>query len=336
MSNNKMIIMNERKKYKYITIFKIVTFLLLVGFNSFSATIKIPGVYANLNDCISIDVEIITSDEEITTAVIAFTFDPQKIQIGCNTENIVTSLSEPIIYDYSNISPNETKNTEPPINITDELKNNNIKYRIAIYPEGLFVIALWGSTQKIPSGTIFSVPCKILSPAKPGETLLLILPTQQTPITLERVFPDNHVEQQLFYCSLSNIEALPIEVTTIPGAICVVPLNEGTLKIEGENIQEGANQEGTHECTPEGQYPEGNTNDGAIEGDGEGTNTEGSIIEGRKEEGSKEGDNSHTVKVLCGCQKSETNKNIKTKLSLYPLNINFGIMLTLLVLLRKI
>ncbi|HOV32115.1 MAG TPA: hypothetical protein PLX23_01970 [Candidatus Hydrogenedens sp.] len=219
-------------------------------------------------ECSSLNVELVTADdEEISTAVIAFIFDSGKIQIGCNTAFNAGTYNVPNIYEqgYSEV----LEKCEQPITVNEQFLNIGIKYRVAIYPQGIFVVVFWGGVQKIPSGTLFTVPYKVLSGAEPGEVLPIVLTTKEQPVFVERTFQDEHKEWHSFYCSLSDTKALPEEVNVVSGNIKVVDLNDG---IE-EGIQEGMVGEGDGEQVQEGAIGEG---DG--EQVQEGDNTEGEEI----------------------------------------------------------
>jgi len=268
--------------------------LFFLPLHAYSAIISIPSIITTSEECSLLNVELTnTEDKEIYTTVITFTFDPGKIQIGCNTAFNVGIDNEPIIYEQDYTPPLEK--CEQPITISKQLLDIGIKYRVAIYPQGVFVVALWGGTQKIQSGTLFTVPFKVLSGTAPGEVLPILLPTKEQPVFIERTFPDNHKEGQSFYCSLSDINALPEEVNVVSGNIAVKNLNEGTV----EGIQEGAGGEG-----------------------------EGEQVQ--------EGDNTEGEKTFCGCQKSTGSIQKKGSIFSYLLNIDMGMIFSLVVLLRQL
>lgn len=242
----------------------------IIPLHGYSGTISIPSMIAIPEECSSLNVNLTNiEDKEISTAVITFTFDSVRIQIGCTS---AFNVGEPNIYEQGNTTAAEK--CEQPITVSEQLLNIGIKYRVAIYPQGVFVVVFWGGTQKIPSGTLFSVPYKVLTGIEPGEVLPIVLPTKEQPVFIERTFQDNHKEWHSFYCSLSDTKALPEEVNVVSGNIKVRDLNEGVE----EGIQEGTAGEGDGEQVQEGTIGEG---------DGEQV---------------QEGDNTEEEEASCGSQ----------------------------------
>ncbi len=266
--------------------FLIFAVLHIITLSSQAVNISIPSVSVNTGECFAINVELYKTEEEnIQTAVIVFAFDPFKIQIGCENNFSQGTYNEPIVYEP------DTTEKETPIVLSESLKDIQIKCRSVIYPQGVMAVVLWDGTDNLPSGTLFTVPCKLTDLAIPGDRLPVLLVSKNEPIYVRRTFSDSHVESQAFYCSLANIEALPVEPILMSGTVYVRMENEGEL-VEGE----GSVLEGIEEGNPfEG------TTEGNMEGINEGTN-EGTPQEGTQEgviEGAPEGE-----KPICGLRNS--------------------------------
>ncbi len=277
--------------------------------------IAIPSVSVNTGECFAINVELYkVEDVDIYTSVIAFAFDPFKIQIGCNTIFNLGTYNEPTVYEQ------DSTTDEQPIVLSDSLKNMGLKYRVAIYPQGLMVVVLWDSTDRIPSGLLFSIPCKLTDRAIPGDRLIAQLISKEEPFYIRRSFPDNNIEWQSFYCSLADVNALPVNPTLVSGIVYVKSGNDGEPQ-EGEG--EGLPLEGTAEGSPpEGDISEGNSI--------EGNTSEGSSLEGNPTEGEK---------PICGCRrKSEINReNIALPLRVLEMaDFNIGFIIALVVILRRL
>lgn len=303
------------------------------GFSLFgnAVEIAIPSVSVNTGECFAINVNLYKiEDEDIRTAVIAFAFDPFKIQIGCNQKLNTGTFNEPAVYE-----PGPSMD-EQPITLSNTLLDVGIKYRVAIYPQGVMVVVLWDGTGKISPGLLFTVPCKLTEYAIPGDKLIMPLISKEEPIYIRRTFPDNQVESQSFYCSLADINALPVNPVLTYGTVYVRSISEGEI-IEGEgNSYEGAFEgiisegigEGNVEGTNEGNSPEGNV---------EGAHEEG-ITEGNSSEGIPEGNASEEV-TTCGCQNKHgitKQENISLLQMLQMNNLNIGFMVALVVILRQL
>ncbi len=305
----------EIKRSKNGFIFFIVICCGFVSLYSTAVEISIPSVSVNTGECFAIDVNLYKiEDEDIRTAVIAFAFDPFKIQIGCETNFSSGTYNNPEIYEQ------ETSTGEQPVILSNALVNINIKYRVAIYPQGVVVVVLWGGTDKIPPGLLFTVPCKLTVKAIPGDKLITPLISKEEPIYIQRTFPENQVESQSFYCSLANINALPVDATLVNGTILVKGVNEGDIQ-EGE----GGGFEGVYpEGAKEGEIPEG-----ILEGTIEGQTNEGTISEGIPE----------GEKFVCGCNRQQEITRRETASLLQILrssNMNIGFMIALVVILRRL
>ncbi|GEM_PF-6481759 len=215
---------------------------------SFSSTIQCSEVYAQPEECFTLDF-ILDNTNNITSTIITFTFDPGKMQIGCN-ENFNSDNSEIYTFDTNT----DELSTELPIILSDSLIQQNFKCKLAIHPEGVFTVAIWGGNTAIPPGVIFSVPAKLLPSAQTGDILPIILPSETNPTIVERTF-DEEEKSIPIYCSFTNIEAVPIYPKMINGAVYVGILPEA--ETDGETT-EGDNEgaiEGTGEGSPDNEKP---------------------------------------------------------------------------------
>lgn len=305
------------------------TFIVFIAYYSISlytnaVEIVIPSVSVNTGECFAINVNLYkVEDEEIRTAVIVFAFDPVRIQIGCNTDFIPETGVNPIVFEQG------TSVDEQPILLSNNLIDIDIKYSVAIYPQGIMVVVLWDGMNKIPPGLLFTVPCKLTENVIPGDKLTTPLISQEEPVYIKRTFYENQVESQAFYCSLADTNALPVNTTLTYGTIFVKNASEGEIT-EGEGYTEEGTLEGTN---PEGTE-EGNLPEGIIEGIIEGQTNEGNILEGTLEEGTREGEN-----PVCGCSKKQGMKqqNISVFLQFLKINnLNIGFMVALVVILRQL
>ncbi|MGC8737983.1 MAG: hypothetical protein ACP5UA_04965 [Candidatus Hydrogenedens sp.] len=290
-----------------------------IGFCFFSLSsnaveVVIPSVSVNTGECFAININLYrVEDEDIRTSVIAFAFDPLKIQIGCNNSLNSDTNGEPWVYD------SETSDGEQPIVLNNSLLSIGIKYRVAIYPQGVMIVVLWDASEAIPAGTLFTVPCKLKDGAISGDKLNTLLISKDSPIYIMRTFPDNHVENLTFYCSFADINALPVNSTLISGYVYVKNATDGEPE-GGEGYLEGG-FEGT-----------------SIEGTTEGSIVEG-ITEGTSSEGIPEGNSTEGERPICGCRErySPEQRNMMSFLQILKLNnMNIGFMIALVVILRRL
>ena len=267
------------------TIILLTLYILILQKATFSSTIQCSKAYVQPEECFNLYF-MLNNTDNITSTIITFTFDPGKMQIGCN-ENFNSDNSEIYTFDTNT----DELSTELPIILSDSLVQQNFKCKLAIHPEGVFTVAIWGGNTAIPPGIIFSVPAKLLPSAQIGDILPIILPSEANPAIVERTFDEEEKSIPL-YCSFTNIEAVPIYPKMINGAVYVgIPPEAET---DGETT-EGHN-EGTIEGTGEGPLPEGTIDGETPEGDNEGT------IEGTAE-GSPDNEKPSTS---CGCGKSSS------------------------------
>ncbi len=304
---------------KFFFIFVIFIVFCFFSLYSNAVEITIPSVSVKTGECFSINVNLYQiEDEDIHTAVIAFAFDPFKIQIGCKQKLNTGTYNEPAVYERG------ASIDEQPITLSNTLFDINIKYRVAIYPQGVMIVVLWDGTDKIPSGLLFTVPCKLTEYAIPGDKLITPLISKEEPIYIQRTFHDNQVESQSFYCSLADINALPVNPVLTYGTVYVKSMNQGEIEegegYIGEGTFEGVNAEGTEE---------GDILEGRVEGEEEGQNSEGNISEG-----TSEGENG-----ICGCSRKRVIQQQKTVslLQIFERNdLNIGFMIALVAILRRL
>jgi len=308
----------NKKGYKSKSIFFALIGFYFVSLSSNAVQVVIPSVSVNTGECFAINVNFYKlEDEDIRTSVIAFAFDPFKMQVGCNNVFNSGTYNEPWVYD------SETSEGEQPIVLSNSLLNINTKYRVAIYPQGIMVVVLWYVSDAMPSDTLFTVPCKLTDNALPRDKLIISLISKESPIYMTRTFSDNHVENLSFYCSFADASALPVNAALMSGTVYVKGSTEGEPE-EGEGYQEGA---------LEGTPTEGTAEGIPVEGIKEGI-AEGSISEGIHEGNSTEGE-----KPICGCrEKHDTEQqNMLSALQILKRNnMNIGFMIALVVILRRL
>ncbi|MCX8063675.1 MAG: hypothetical protein N3G21_00695 [Candidatus Hydrogenedentes bacterium] len=307
-------------KRTFFSVTILLSLILPLSYTTFpSSTIKCNKVCIEPEQCFNLNFEIQNNDN-ITTAVITFSFDPGKMQIGCIEK---FNPVPPDIYVYNMENPNS--NGESPIILSPSLQLN-FEYKLAIYPEGVYTVAIWGGNTPIPSGPLFSVPAKLLPSAQNGDELLIDLYSEWHPVVIERELDEGKTPISL-YSSFATENALPIYPVIIDGTILV------STQIEGEGTDgEGAIPEGSSEgTTEEGDNNEGMPNEGmSNEGiPNEGMSSDGEINEGINEgviEGNdiNEGDDAQEDEPSsnCGCN-SNRNYAKNSNLLLFCLIIGF-------------
>lgn len=248
---------------------------------SYTSTLQSNKVNVEPNECFYLNFTLDNSDN-ITTAIITFTFDPGKIQIGC-TQKFNPDISEVYTF-HSNTSP---LSSELPIILSDTLTQQNFHYKLAIYPEGVYTVAIWGGSTPIPTGTIFSIPAKLLPSAQPGDILPIVLHPETNSAIVERNF--NEIKNFIpLYCSFANINAIPIYPKLINGAVYVATAPH---EAESESQIDGESE------TTEGYQEDGNIDGETTENEKEG------YLEGTKE-GELHSPNNTTSSQTCGCNPS--------------------------------
>lgn len=313
----------SKKGYKSKSIFFALIGFYIVSLSSNAVEVVIPSVSVNTGECFAINVNFYKiEDEDIRTSVIAFAFDPFKMQIGCNNVFNSGTYNEPWVYD------SETSEGEQPIVLSNSLLSIGAKYRVAIYPQGIMVVVLWDVSNAMPSDTLFTVPCKLTDRAKPGDKLIIALISKESPIYMTRTFPDNHVENLSFYCSFADASALPVNAALMSGTVYVKGSTDGEPE-EGEGYQEGALEGIPAEGTGEGVPVEGIPVEGIKEG----------IAEGSISEGIHEGNSTEGEKPICGCREKHDTEQ-QSRLSALQIlkrnNMNIGFMIALVVILRRL
>lgn len=322
----------RKKRYKSEFILFAFIGLYFVSLSSSAVEVAIPSVSVNTGECFAINVNFYkVEDEDIHTSVIAFAFDPFKMQIGCNNVFNSGTYNEPWVYD------SQTSEGEQPIVLSNSLLSIGTKYRVAIYPQGIMIVVLWDVSETIPSGALFTVPCKLTDRAMPRDRLIISLISKEAPIYLMKTFPDNHLENLSFYCSFADREALPVNATLLSGTVYVKSATDGEPE-EGEGYSEGGFEGTPAEGTIEGIPAEG-IKEGTKEGEGAKEGSREGVAEGNIPEGIPEGNSSEGEKPICGCREKHTTERPNMFSFLQILrknNINIGFMIALVVILRRL
>lgn len=241
-------ILRERKNFSSVLLLSLV--ILSLHYNLFPSTIECNDVYVDLEQCFELTFEI-HNEDNITSLIITFSFDPGKMQIGCNKK---FNPDPPDIYIFD--SNTSTTDTELPIVLNNLLQQQGFKFKLVIYPEGIYTVTIWGGKNAISNGTLFSVPAKLLSSAQRGDMLPIILHSEWNPAMIERNSGENENKASL-YSSFANEQALPIYPTLIDGMIYVEAYPEEAESPEGTEEGEGESTEGAGEgnVSIEGENP---------------------------------------------------------------------------------